>query len=242
MFEKFAYHPISEWENVIPEPMSSAKLYYLFTSLGKDNYNRKLKELQNLYEIEWEEDYFEYDVDTYDDYEDYEDYDDEEDYWEESSPEEVKENKVVPRRVLDAIFSVQTAKELGYFLFDWRQLQDQGLVSDSDVQQFYNWQSDKKYNKLYEVTYDGGKLMNNFLNFVRNNRNDKKCRMLFIYGANDPWTGAAIPDPAADDPYVKKYIVPNGLHSGHLKRSEHYSQNDKDYIINTIRRMMANAN
>lgn len=74
------------------------------------------------------------------------------------------------------------------------------------------------------------------------NRNDKKCRMLFIYGANDPWTGAAIPDPAADDPYVKKYIVPNGLHSGHLKRSEHYSQNDKDYIINTIRRMMANAN
>lgn len=212
MFEKFAYHPISEWENVIPEPMSSAKLYYLFTSLGKDNYNRKLKELQNLYEIEWEEDYFEYDVDTYDDYEDYEDYDDEEDYWEESSPEEVKENKVVPRRVLDAIFSVQTAKELGYFLFDWRQLQDQGLVSDSDVQQFYNWQ------------------------------NDKKCRMLFIYGANDPWTGAAIPDPAADDPYVKKYIVPNGLHSGHLKRSEHYSQNDKDYIINTIRRMMANAN
>ena len=62
--------------------------------------------------------------------------------------------------------------------------------------------------------------------------------MLFVYGANDPWTGAAIPDPAADDPCVKTYIVPSGLHSGHLNKTSHYSQSDKDYIINTIRRLL----
>ena len=88
------------------------------------------------------------------------------------------------------------------------------------------------------MTYDGGTLMNKFLSFVKNNRNDKKCRMLFIYGSNDPWTGAAIPDPAADDPYVKKYVVRNGVHSGHLTYDSHYTSSDKNYIISTVRTMM----
>ena len=242
MFQKLAYHPISEWEDVIPEPMSSAKLYYLFMSLGRDNFNKKLRELRKLYELEMEEDYYEYDLDTYDEYEDFEDYDDEDDLWDENNPEELQENKVVPGRVLQDIASVHAATELGYFLHDWGYLRNQGLIDDSDIQVFYDWQTVTKFNKIYEVTYDGGALMNNFLDFVHNNRNDKKCRMLFVYGANDPWTGAAIPDPAADDPYVKKYVVPNGVHSGHLNKPEHYSQKDKDYIISTIRGMMARPN
>ncbi len=35
------------------------------------------------------------------------------------------------------------------------------------------------------------------------------------------------------------YIVPSGLHSGHLNKTSHYSESDKNYIINTIRRFLS---
>ena len=95
-----------------------------------------------------------------------------------------------------------------------------------------------KYNKKYGVQYDGGKLMNDFLAFLRNNRNTSKCKMLFVYGANDPWTGAAIPDPAADDPYIKKFVVPDGIHSGWINSKIQYKVQDRDYIVNTVKQML----
>ena len=36
-------------------------------------------------------------------------------------------------------------------------------------------------------------------------------KLIFVYGEDDPWTGAAIPNPS--NPNVKKYIVPHGSHS-----------------------------
>ena len=36
-------------------------------------------------------------------------------------------------------------------------------------------------------------------------------KLIFVYGEDDPWTGAAIPDPT--NPNVKKYIVPHGTHT-----------------------------
>jgi hypothetical protein len=35
--------------------------------------------------------------------------------------------------------------------------------------------------------------------------------IIFVYGENDPWTGAAAPDPKVDN--VKKYIIPYGVHT-----------------------------
>lgn len=241
MFQKFAYHPISEWESVIPGPFASAQKYYLFASLGKDDYSKKLSELRKVYEIEGDDDDIDdsdYEWETYDDYEEYE-YD--EDYWDENAPEEANGGRIVPKSLLQEIYHIHAATELGYFLYDWKWLLDGGLIDNSDLNVFNKWQTSKRYNDKYGVTYDGGKLMNSFLQFVQNNRNNEKCRIFFIYGANDPWTGAAIPDPAADDPYVKKFIVPNGLHSGRLNDSSHYTQSDKEYIINTIRKFLTST-
>ena len=235
MFQKFAYHPVEEWSDVIPASTSSAKKHYLFASLGKKNFNKNLKALRKLYEIEKDEEYYDYEDDTYDEYEDN---DGEEDYWDDEDPAEDAPAKVVSDKVLDMIYRIHAAKELGYFLDDWQWLLDKELITEKDVKVFNGWQSITYYIKQFGVTYDGGTLMNNFLSFVKNNRNDKKCRMLFIYGSNDPWTGAAIPDPAADDPYVKKYVVRNGVHSGHLNYDSHYTSSDKNYIISTVRTMM----
>jgi pimeloyl-ACP methyl ester carboxylesterase len=235
MFQKFAYHPVDEWKDVIPALASSAQKYYLFFSLGKKDFNKNLKALRKLYELEDDEDYYDYDEDTYDDYENG---DDDEEFWDEEDPSEDVPGRVVPTKVLETIYFVHAAKELGYFLDDWQWLLDKELLTEKDVNTFKSWQTISRYIKTYGVTYDGGVLMKNFLSFVKDNRNNKKCRMFFVYGADDPWTGAAIPDPAADDPYVKKYIVPHGVHSGHLTYKSHYSASDKDRIISTVRTML----
>ena len=45
-------------------------------------------------------------------------------------------------------------------------------------------------------------------------------KLIFIYGEDDPWTGAAIPDPT--NPNVKKYIIPHGYHSDEFDEFEWY--------------------
>jgi hypothetical protein len=40
----------------------------------------------------------------------------------------------------------------------------------------------------YGLTYDNGKFINAFLNGMKTSN----CHMLFVYGKQDPWTGAAI--------------------------------------------------
>ena len=47
---------------------------------------------------------------------------------------------------------------------------------------------------------------------------DKK--LIFVYGEDDPWTGAAIPNPS--NPNVKKYIVPHGTHTDDFKQYAWY--------------------
>ena len=80
--------------------------------------------------------------------------------------------------------------------------------------------------------------MNDFLAFVKNNRYKDKCKMLFIYGGYDPWTGAAIPDPDPDDPYVKKHIVPEGIHSGWINSTWQYPVEEKEWIMNAVKEML----
>ena len=176
-----------------------------------------------------------YESETYDDY-DYEDYDD----WDGEDGEPAPVCADAPEdeeleKLLKTVYFVHAARELGYFLYDWSPLTEESLITDGMFRWLKNNQTIHRYNRIYGVTYDGGVLMNNFLNFVAENRNRERCRMLFVYGANDPWTGAAIPDPAADDPCVKKYIVPGGIHSDRINDKEEYSRDDRERIVSTVR-------
>lgn len=56
-----------------------------------------------------------------------------------------------------------------------------------------------------------------------------------ITTSENPWTGATIPDPDKDDPYVKKYVVPNGTHNAWLTYPSYYTAQDRDYIVNTVK-------
>ena len=127
---------------------------------------------------------------------------------------------------------IHAAKELGYFLYDWGLFTD--YLTEKEIGYFKKWQTIARYNTKYGVTYDNGKLMTDFIGFLQNNATNNKCKMLFIYSANDPWTGAAIPDSAKDDLYIKKYITALGVHSTHLNNTDHYSEAQKKQILDII--------
>ena len=103
-------------------------------------------------------------------------------------------------------------------------LPEDHLLTDESLAWFTSHQTIKRYNNWYGVEYDGGKLMNAFLDFVKNNRYKDKCKMLFIYGGNDPC--------------VKKHIVPNGVHSGWLNFPSTYPVAEKDWIMNAVKEML----
>lgn len=240
MFYKFCYYNTDTWDGLIPPKGYDAEFYYHFAMLGKSNYTKKLKELRALWDKQIEEELYEYEYDSYYDYE----MDDDEDDWldiaDKSGETTVRRRaEMTSQNFLNIIYGVHAAKELGYFLYDWTVLPESYVKkNDLYLKLLKRNQTITSYNDYYGVTYDGGKLMKDFLDFVKNNRNRDKCKMFFVYGGNDPWTGAAIPDPDPDDPYVKKHIVPRGVHSAWLNYPGHYTEQDRDYIMNTVRGML----
>lgn len=234
MFYKFCYRPTDEWDGLIPNENSNAELYYGFITLGKTKYWERLKNLRQLWDEEELKGDDDYEDEIDDDYEDEEDRDFDEDDDPISSRRAASSWTLKFHSFLNTIYFVHAASELGYFLYDWTILPENHLLSDSNIKWLKNKQTIKRYNKWYDVKYDDG-MMKSFLDFVKNNRTKDKCKMLFVYGGNDPWTGAAIPDPDKDDPCVKKYVVPNGTHNAFLTNPEYYRPEDKDYIINTVK-------
>ncbi len=59
-----------------------------------------------------------------------------------------------------------------------------------------------------------------------------KCKMYFVYGGNDPWTGAAIDDPTNAN--VKKYIVPNGTHNDEMNSYEYFGGKEAQKIYDEL--------
>lgn len=234
MFYKFCYRPTDEWDGVIPNENSNAELYYGFITLGKTKYWERLKNLRQLWDDEELKGDDDYEDEIDDDYEDEEDRDFDEDDDPISSRRAASSWTLKFHSFLNTIYFVHAASELGYFLYDWTILPENHLLSDSNIKWLKNKQTITRYNKWYDVKYDD-RMMKSFLDFVKNNRTKDKCKMLFVYGGNDPWTGAAIPDPDKDDPCVKKYVVPNGTHNAFLTNPEYYRPEDKDYIVNTVK-------
>ena len=233
MFNKFCYHPTIEWDAVIPREGCNAELYYGFITLGRNDYWTRLNNLRRLWELEDLQDTDDYEHESYDDYENVDNWDFDDDP-ESLSSRRAAASTMTFENFLGIIYSVHAAKELGHFLFDWSVLPENSMY-EGHRKWLIDHQTITKYNKWYEVEYDGGKLMKGFLDFVKNNRYKDKCKMLFVYGGNDPWTGAAIPDPDKDDPYVKKFVVPNGTHNAWLTYPYYYTAQDRDYIVNTVK-------
>lgn len=114
-----------------------------------------------------------------------------------------------PLRKRRTPYEVQNAMEQGGAGYDYSWFLDGKLLSESD----------KKFFKDLIEKSKKSKTMNLQVNIQKNLETTKK-KLIFVYGEDDPWTGAAIADPS--NPNVKKYIVPHGTHTDDFKKYARY--------------------
>ena len=88
--------------------------------------------------------------------------------------------------------------------FDFSWFLDGKLLSESDKKYFKDLMEKSKNSKTMDLQVN-----------VRKNLETTTKKLIFVYGEDDPWTGAAIADPT--NPNVKKYIVPHGTHTDDFK-------------------------
>ena len=96
-------------------------------------------------------------------------------------------------------FEMQIFIDQGNRGFDYTWILDGKLLSDSDKKFFKDEMEKSIKSKTIDLQVK-----------VLKNLETTKKKLIFVYGEDDPWTGAAIPDPT--NPNVKKYIVPHGTH------------------------------
>ena len=106
-------------------------------------------------------------------------------------------------------FAVQIGIDQGNLGYDYTWLLDGKLLSDDDKAALRKQMEDSKNSKPIDLE----------VKLLENLKTTKK-HLVFVYGENDPWTGAAIPDPT--NPNVKKHIVPNGTHTDNFKQYAWY--------------------
>ena len=92
-------------------------------------------------------------------------------------------------------FQVQIGIDQGNMSDDYTWYLEGKLLSDSDKAYFKNIMEEAKKSKTIDLQVE----------LLKNLETTNK-KLIFVYGENDPWTGAAIPDPT--NPNVKKYLVP----------------------------------
>ena len=106
-------------------------------------------------------------------------------------------------------FVMQVAVDQGNMGLNFTWYLDGELLSDSDKQFLKDLMEGYRKSKVIDLEVD----------LLRNLETTRK-KQIFVYGEDDPWTGAAIPDPT--NPNVKKYIIPHGAHTDDFDRFTWY--------------------
>ena len=102
-------------------------------------------------------------------------------------------------------YDVQTCIDLGNFSWDYAWIED--LLTP---QQWKELNGAEIRPETFGVIYDNGKFINEFLEGMKTT----PCKILFVYGGADPWTGAAIADDIIlANPNISKLTVFEGTHT-----------------------------
>lgn len=105
-----------------------------------------------------------------------------------------------PLRMRNDPFGMQVAVDQGNIGYNYSWIKEGTLLTDSDKKYFDDKEKANKASDKVELSY----LVKDFLKTT-------DCKMFFVYGENDPWTGAAIDDPTNEN--VKKMVIKNGTHN-----------------------------
>ena len=122
------------------------------------------------------------------------------------------------------VYYVQAVLELGTYSFSYSFLDDGNYITQQDM---LDWQKDNASSDVeypeYASRYNG-KMMADFLK----NLNTTEKKMVFVYGGNDPWTGAAVPNSVTSNPNVKKFIIPLGTHNDDILSDENWESKGEE--------------
>lgn len=105
-----------------------------------------------------------------------------------------------PLRKRNDPFEMQIPVDQGNIGFNYSWVKEGTLLTDSDKKYFDDKEKKSKASDKVELSY----LVKDFLKTT-------DCKMFFVYGENDPWTGAAIDDPTNEN--VKKLVIKGGTHN-----------------------------
>lgn len=139
-------------------------------------------------------------------------------------------NQLLKARLTNYSFPyyVQALRELGSFKLTFDFLKGVPGFNYEWTEYFSN---QSRYNTIYPM-YNGNFSNEMTLDFINNFLPTTQKKMIFVYGGQDHWTGAAIPDPT--NPNVKKIIVPGGTHNDWLYNRDYYSEADCKAIFSQM--------
>ena len=112
-----------------------------------------------------------------------------------------------PLRKRNDPFEMQIPVDQGNIGYNYSWIKEGTLLTDSDKKYFDN---KEKLTKAFLKTTD--------------------CKMFFVYGENDPWTGAAIDDPTNEN--VKKLIIKNGTHNDYIMT---YTDDERKQLMDFVK-------
>ena len=125
----------------------------------------------------------------------------------------------------DYPYYIQTAKQLGQYTHDFSRYH--GLI---DVGQNPNPSALFDQDCWLYDTYDNSRIVDMRENFIPNT----DCPILFYYAKSDPWTGAR-PDKINKNTSMM-LIGERGVHNQDLNNPEHFSQDDRQQIMDFLAR------
>ena len=125
----------------------------------------------------------------------------------------------------DYPYYIQTAKQLGQLTYDFSRYESlNNLGQNPNPSALFDqdcW--------LYD-TYDNSRIVDMRENFIPNT----DCPILFYYAKNDPWTGAR-PDKINKNTSIM-LIGERGVHNQDFNNPEHFSQDDRQQIMDFLAR------
>ncbi len=124
-----------------------------------------------------------------------------------------------PLRMRDNPFGMQVAVDQGNIGYNYSWVKEGTLLTDSDKKYFDDKEKKNTASDKVELSY----LVKDFLKTT-------DCKMFFVYGENDPWTGAAIDDPTNEN--VKKLVIKGGTHNDAIQT---YTADERNQLMDFVK-------
>lgn len=127
-----------------------------------------------------------------------------------------------PLRQRNDPFGMQIPVDQGNIGYNYSWVKEGTLLTASDKKYFDDIEKKSKASDKVELSYK-----------VKDFLKTTDCKMFFVYGENDPWTGAAIDDPTNEN--VKKMVIKGGTHNDAIYN---YTADERNKLMDFVKSIL----